>query len=455
MTAIRKQDQRHLVTVGLVLWSLDRPGLTSGFVPKEIAPELDFIAVHLYPEKDKIKEELETLSGFAVGKPMIIEEMFPMSCPLPEFERFLDESRKTASGWIGFYWGKTPEECRRSSHPGRPHTGLAGGLSEAGWRDPATIPLVGRPMQMANLLIAYDTTEGQTRKVAQHVADAIARSGWEVQVIDIRRPPTGFTLDGYDAIVIGASIHLGKHSRQLSEFVGRHIARLNAVPSGFFSVSLSAAGSEKERADAGRFVEEFLTQSGWNPVIKATVAGGLRYREYNFLKRWLMRKIARSAGKDTDTSRNHEYTDWKVVDQFVVRFLSSRKGREQHGPPETFPAQYSSVIAVRRERLDRPTYSRRLQCVDRGLGGTTFAVWLDDGLRDEWQVRAVSRLRVDEEDGRNRQAVTELEGGGIEPLAEEGGPEVELIAGTEAVEALEDVPVHMDGEAGILPRIAG
>lgn len=115
VTAIRKQDQRHLITVGLVPWSLDRPGLTSGFVPKEIAPELDFIAVHLYPEKDKVKEELETLSGFAVGKPVIIEEMFPLNCPLPEFERFLDESKKTASGWIGFYWGKTPEECRKAN----------------------------------------------------------------------------------------------------------------------------------------------------------------------------------------------------------------------------------------------------------------------------------------------------------------------------------------------------
>jgi hypothetical protein len=115
VTAIRKQDQRHLVTVGLVPWSLDRPGLTSGFVPKEIAPELDFVAVHLYPEKDKIKEAMETLSGFEVGKPVIIEEMFPLNCSIPEFERFLDESRKTASGWIGFYWGKTLEECRKSN----------------------------------------------------------------------------------------------------------------------------------------------------------------------------------------------------------------------------------------------------------------------------------------------------------------------------------------------------
>lgn len=175
---------------------------------------------------------------------------------------------------------------------------------------------------MVKILIAYDTTEGQTRKVAQHVADVIARSGQEVEVIEIRRPPMGFTLDRFDAIVIGASIHLGKHSRQLSQFVGRHIARLNAVPSAFFSVSLSAAGSEKERADASRFVDEFLAESGWNPAVKTTIAGGLRYREYNFLKRWMMKKIAKQGGKDTDTSRNHEYTDWNAVNQFVSDFLA-------------------------------------------------------------------------------------------------------------------------------------
>ena len=39
-------------------------------------------------------------------------------------------------------------------------------------------------------------------------------------------------------------------------------------------------------------------------------------------KRWMLKKIARQAGKDTDTSKNHEYTNWKAVDQFVSGFLS-------------------------------------------------------------------------------------------------------------------------------------
>lgn len=113
--AIRKHDPKHLVTVGLVNWSLDRPGLTSGFVPEKIAPELDFLCVHIYPESGKLDAALENLKGFAVGKPVVIEETFPLQCSAKELCQFLDRSREYAAGWIGFYWGKTPEELRRGN----------------------------------------------------------------------------------------------------------------------------------------------------------------------------------------------------------------------------------------------------------------------------------------------------------------------------------------------------
>jgi hypothetical protein len=112
--SIRAEDSRRLITVGLVPWSLDRPGLQSGFVPMEIAPDLDFICVHLYPERGQVTDALETLKGFAVGKPVVIEETFPLKCSRDEFVEFIEQSRPIASGWVGFYWGKTPEQCRAS-----------------------------------------------------------------------------------------------------------------------------------------------------------------------------------------------------------------------------------------------------------------------------------------------------------------------------------------------------
>jgi hypothetical protein len=112
--AIRKVDDKHLITVGLVDWSLDRPGLTSGFVPKDIIDDLDFLCTHIYPEKGKIDDAIKTLEGFNVGKPVVIEETFPLKAPIDQFEDFLIKSEKHSAGVIGFYWGVPPEELRKS-----------------------------------------------------------------------------------------------------------------------------------------------------------------------------------------------------------------------------------------------------------------------------------------------------------------------------------------------------
>ncbi|HEY4259437.1 MAG TPA: cellulase family glycosylhydrolase [Schlesneria sp.] len=113
--AVRKIDDRHLITVGLVDWSLDRPGLTSGFVPRKVAEHVDFLCVHLYPESGKLKEAAETLAGFQVGKPVIVEETFPLKCSTEELATFIKEGGRTSCGWISFYWGKPVHELRKST----------------------------------------------------------------------------------------------------------------------------------------------------------------------------------------------------------------------------------------------------------------------------------------------------------------------------------------------------
>lgn len=93
----------------MVDWSLDRPGLTSGFVPSKVADPLDFIAVHIYPETGKFDEAATTLKGFDVGKPVVVEETFPLRCSPKDLAKFVRDSSDVA-GWISFYCGETPEE---------------------------------------------------------------------------------------------------------------------------------------------------------------------------------------------------------------------------------------------------------------------------------------------------------------------------------------------------------
>ncbi len=108
--AIRETGDPGLITVGLVDWSLNRPGLTSGFEPEKIVEHIDFIAMHLYPQSDQLEKDAETLRGFRLGKPLIIEECFPLKCSTVELRNFLREQSHVHHGWISFYWGSTPDE---------------------------------------------------------------------------------------------------------------------------------------------------------------------------------------------------------------------------------------------------------------------------------------------------------------------------------------------------------
>jgi hypothetical protein len=109
---IRKRDKVHLRTVGLLPWDA-RWGHLSGFVPEKVAPELDFVSVHIYPETGKVDEAIQGLTKFAVGKPVVIEETFPLACSAAELEEFIKRSRGTACGWMGHYDGMTPERLER------------------------------------------------------------------------------------------------------------------------------------------------------------------------------------------------------------------------------------------------------------------------------------------------------------------------------------------------------
>ncbi len=108
--AVRRKDTQHLITVGFVDWSLDRPGLTSGFVPQKVSDRLDFLSVHIYPESKQPNLARETLKGFQIGKPVVVEETFPLKCTADELEAFMDESGDQSDGWISFFWGRMPDE---------------------------------------------------------------------------------------------------------------------------------------------------------------------------------------------------------------------------------------------------------------------------------------------------------------------------------------------------------
>ena len=110
VAAIRRHDTRHVVTVGVIPWALTFPGAKPLFYSPSVGEALDFVSVHFYPKAGEVDRALDALAVYDIGKPLVVEEIFPLSCSADEVCAFIDRSKPIADGWISFYWGKTAEE---------------------------------------------------------------------------------------------------------------------------------------------------------------------------------------------------------------------------------------------------------------------------------------------------------------------------------------------------------
>ncbi|MEZ6060805.1 MAG: cellulase family glycosylhydrolase [Planctomycetaceae bacterium] len=108
--AIRRHDERHMVTVGVIPWVFVFGGGKPLFHSPSVGRRLDFVAVHFYPKSGEIEKALTALKAYETGKPVLIEEMFPLKCSIDELAEFIDQSSTHVDGWISFYWGATASE---------------------------------------------------------------------------------------------------------------------------------------------------------------------------------------------------------------------------------------------------------------------------------------------------------------------------------------------------------
>lgn len=114
-SAIREVDQRHLITVGSIPWAHVFKGAKPLFESEEVGGPLDFYSVHFYPKSGEVQKALDALKVYEVGKPLVVEEFFPLACSIEEADEFIEKSKGYVDGYISFYWGATIEENEKKN----------------------------------------------------------------------------------------------------------------------------------------------------------------------------------------------------------------------------------------------------------------------------------------------------------------------------------------------------
>lgn len=172
---------------------------------------------------------------------------------------------------------------------------------------------------MSEVPVFYATTDGQTRRIAERLASRLRGHGITSAAIDMAAEEASrFDWRNVRGAVVAASLRMGRHQGAARDFIVAHRGALSGVPSLFVSVSCSAASKSATEREAARDVAaRFVVETGWTPWYLSCVAGALAYTRYNIFVRWFMRRIAAKEGGPTDTSRDHELTDWVAVDRLA------------------------------------------------------------------------------------------------------------------------------------------
>lgn len=186
--------------------------------------------------------------------------------------------------------------------------------------------------QHAKILLLYASSYGQTKKVALRLASGWRALGHEVDLLPMTS--TAPAPQGYDAVVIGSRLAI-TYAHSVKRYAEKHHAALTAGESAFFSVSMTQASSDPAaHATVDALIRHFLEATGWSPKHAVSFAGALPYTKYDPMTRLVMKLISARTGQTTDTSRDHEFTDWGQVDAFagtVAAALQARTARVVEG----------------------------------------------------------------------------------------------------------------------------
>ena len=112
---------------------------------------------------------------------------------------------------------------------------------------------------MTTILLVYGTTDGHTRKIAQVLAENLRAQFCSVDIVDSAGMLRRLSPEGYDGVIVAASVHIGDYQRAVANWVRTHARTLNLMPTALLSVCLAVLQQEtKARQEILRIMRRFL-----------------------------------------------------------------------------------------------------------------------------------------------------------------------------------------------------
>lgn len=166
----------------------------------------------------------------------------------------------------------------------------------------------------------YATRDGQSRRIAERIADRLDERGIPSRPYDLAAAlPAAQRLAEARLATIVMAVRYGRHLPEAEAFLAIYRALRAPPPLVLLSVNLTARKPGKDTAEGNAYLRKSIARHRLTPAIALAVAGRLDYSRYGWLDRQLIRFIMKLTGGPTDLKTCLEYTPWNVVDDVALR----------------------------------------------------------------------------------------------------------------------------------------
>ena len=170
------------------------------------------------------------------------------------------------------------------------------------------------------MLLYYATHDGQSRRIAERIAERLVPRGIAVAPQDLAdAPPDAADLARTPLVAAVLAIRYGKHLPQSARLIEALAACASPPPLALASVCLTARKPGKDTPEGNVYLRKFIRRNHLTPALAVAVAGKLDYPRYGVLDRLAIRLIMWMTGGPTDPTATVEFTDWAKVDAFADR----------------------------------------------------------------------------------------------------------------------------------------
>jgi menaquinone-dependent protoporphyrinogen oxidase len=177
-------------------------------------------------------------------------------------------------------------------------------------------------------LIVYGSTEGHTRALVHFAAEQLHAAGHTALTEEAGPDPDHPNPKEYDVTFLAGSVHVGRYQPALTAYARAQHETLNARPSAFISVSLSAAGANPNDWEGlDQCLVRFEHETLWTPKAVHQAAGAILYSQYDFFERLALKHIAAERGQRTHMSTDYDFTDYEALKTFVLGFVAAQTAK--------------------------------------------------------------------------------------------------------------------------------